>query len=115
MPQRHGKPTEGLKVNSEVSRDVVLENWGIRLEHLVTYKEITEKTGMRPIVEEVKKRRWKWLGHLRIGKSRDPLIALAWNQLGTVKKGIPQGTWRRSVESERLESGKTWNELNWLP
>ncbi|GFR94430.1 hypothetical protein ElyMa_000918600 [Elysia marginata] len=88
---------------------------GIQWEHRVTKKEISERTGIRPIVEEVKKRRWKWLGHvLRMGKCRHPLIALTWNPQGARKKGRPQGTWRRSVESERVESGKTWNELNWL-
>ncbi|GFR62613.1 hypothetical protein ElyMa_003585500 [Elysia marginata] len=49
-----------------------------------------------------------------MSKSRHPLIALMWNPQGARKKGRPQGTWRRSVESERVESGKTWNELNWL-
>ncbi|GFS03505.1 endonuclease-reverse transcriptase [Elysia marginata] len=88
---------------------------GIRWEHRVTNKEISERTGIRPIVEEVKKRRWRWLGHvLRMSKSRHPLIALRWNPQGARKKGRPQGTWRRSVESESVESGKTWNELNWL-
>ncbi|GFS08908.1 LINE-1 reverse transcriptase-like protein [Elysia marginata] len=67
---------------------------------------------MRPIVEEVKKRRWRWLGHvLEMSKPRHLLIALTWNPQGARKKGTPQGTWRRSVERERLESGKTWNEL----
>ncbi|GFS14912.1 hypothetical protein ElyMa_004918900 [Elysia marginata] len=88
---------------------------GIRWEHRVTNKEISERTDIRPIVEEVKKRRWRWLGHiLRMSKSRHPLIALTWNPQGARKKGRPQGTWRTSVESERVESGKTWNELNWL-
>ncbi|GFR92863.1 endonuclease-reverse transcriptase [Elysia marginata] len=88
---------------------------GIRWQHRVTNKEISERTGIRPIVEEVKHRRWRWLRHvLRVSKSRHPLTALTWNPQGAGKKGRPQGTWRRSVESERVESGKTWNELNWL-
>ncbi|GFR82356.1 endonuclease-reverse transcriptase [Elysia marginata] len=72
---------------------------GIRWEHRVTNKEMSERTGIRPIVEEVKKRRWRWLGHvLRMSKSRHPLIALAWNPQGARKKGRLQGTWGRSVE-----------------
>ncbi|GFR94899.1 hypothetical protein ElyMa_000930600 [Elysia marginata] len=68
-----------------------------------------------PIVEEIKKRRRRWLGHvLRMDKSRHPLIALTWNPKGARKKGRPQGIWRRSVENERVESEETWNELNWL-
>ncbi|GFR79594.1 hypothetical protein ElyMa_005878800 [Elysia marginata] len=116
MPQRHGEPTKGLKVNSGVLRAGVLEEfWEFDWEDKVTNKEISERTGKRSTVEEVKKRRWRWLGHvLRMSKSRHPLIALTWNPQGARKKGRPQGTWRRSVESERVESGKTWNELNWL-
>ncbi|GFR91818.1 endonuclease-reverse transcriptase [Elysia marginata] len=88
---------------------------GIRWEHRVTNKEISERTGIRPVVNEMKKRICRWLGHvLRMSKSRHLLIALTWNPQGARKKGRPQGTWRRSVESERMESGKTWNELNSL-
>ncbi|GFR82121.1 hypothetical protein ElyMa_002357300 [Elysia marginata] len=88
---------------------------GIRWEHRVTNKEISAKTGIRPMVEEVKKRRWGWLGRvLRMSKSRHPLIAHTWNPQEARKKGRLQGTWRRSVESERVKSRKTWNELNWL-
>ncbi|GFR58246.1 hypothetical protein ElyMa_003477000 [Elysia marginata] len=63
--------------------------------------------------EKVKTRRW--LGHvLRMSKSRHPLIALTCNPQGARKKGRSQVKWRRSVESERVESVKTWNELSWL-
>ena len=88
---------------------------GIRWEERVTNKEIADRTGVQPIVEEVKMRRWRWLGHvLRMGKTRHPLMALTWNPQGKRSRGRPQGTWRRTVESEREEAGKTWNELNWL-
>ncbi|GFR94835.1 endonuclease-reverse transcriptase [Elysia marginata] len=86
---------------------------GIRWEHRVTNKEISERTGIRQIVEEVNRKRWRWLGHvLRMSKPRHPLFALTWNPQGARKKGRPQSTWRRSVENERVESGKTYNELN---
>ncbi|GFR79177.1 hypothetical protein ElyMa_002283000 [Elysia marginata] len=82
------------------------------LDHEIMLKRLSISFGLS---EEVKKRRWRWLGHvLRMSKSRHPLIALMWNPQGARKKGRPQGTWRTSVESERVESGKTWNELNWL-
>ncbi|GFR75014.1 hypothetical protein ElyMa_003907500 [Elysia marginata] len=35
---------------------------GIRWENRVTNKEISERTTIRPIVEEGKKRIWRWLG-----------------------------------------------------
>ncbi|GFS05811.1 hypothetical protein ElyMa_004691200 [Elysia marginata] len=68
---------------------------GIRWEHRVTNKEIFERTGIRPIVEEVKKRRWRWLGHvLRMSKSRHPLIALTWNPKGSRRSLYSNGCLR---------------------
>ena len=88
---------------------------GLRWEQRVTNKEITRRTGISGIVDEVKRRRWKWLGHiLRMNKNRHPLIALHWTPQGRRKKGRPRGTWRRTVESERMEAGMTWNEMKWM-
>ena len=88
---------------------------GVWWEQRVTNKEIQERTGINCIVEEVQRRRWKWLGHiLRMNRSRHPLIALTWNPQGKRRRGRPKGTWRRTVDSEREEAGKTWNELKWL-
>ena len=85
--------------------------WELR----VTNKEVATRTGINPIVEEVKRRRWRWLGHvLRMSRSRHPLIALTWNPQGKRRTGRPQGTWRRTMEDERKKAGKTWNELRWL-
>ena len=87
----------------------------IRWEHRVTNKEIARRTGINCIVEEVKRRRWRWLGHiLRMSRSRHPHIALTWNPQGKRRRGKPQGTWRRTIEEERRSTGKTWNELHWL-
>ena len=88
---------------------------GIWWEQRVTNKEIQTRTGINCIVEEVQRRRWKWLGHiLRMDKKRHPLIALHWNPQGQRGRGRPRGTWRTTVDSERIEAGKTWNELKWL-
>ncbi|GFR92088.1 hypothetical protein ElyMa_006192100 [Elysia marginata] len=109
MPQRHGEPTN-QRIESKLrgfEGRCLRRILGIRWEHRVTNKEISERTGMRPILEEVKIRRWRWLGHvLRMSKSRHPLIALMWNPQGARKKGRPQGTWRRSVESKEWSQGR---------
>ena len=87
----------------------------IRWEHRVTNKEVARRTGISGIVGEVKRRRWRWLGHvLRMNKSRHPHIALTWNPQGQRHRGRPQGTWRRTIDEERKAAGKTWNELRWL-
>ena len=85
--------------------------WELR----VTNKEVARRTGISCIVQEVKRRRWRWLGHvLRMNRSRHPFIALTWNPQGQRHRGRPQGTWRRTIDDERKEAGKTWNELRWL-
>ena len=87
----------------------------IRWEQRVSNKKVSERTGVNPIVDEVRTRRWRWVGHvLRMEKNRHPLIALKWNPQGKRKRGRPRGTWRRTVDEERLKAGKTWYELGWL-
>lgn len=46
--------------------------------------------------------------------TRHPHLALKWNPGGKRNRGRPRETWRRTVERERAEAGKTWNELTWL-
>ena len=87
----------------------------IHWEQRITNEEISRRTGVNNITEEVKKRRWKWLGHLlRMDRNRHPHAALRWAPPGKRRRGRPLGTWRRTIESEMREAGKTWNELTWL-
>ena len=87
----------------------------IHWEQRITNEEISRRTGVNNITEEVKKRRWKWLGHLlRMDRNRHPHAALRWAPPGKRRRGRPLGTWRRTVENEMKEAGKTWNELTWL-
>ncbi|GFS03944.1 hypothetical protein ElyMa_002900800 [Elysia marginata] len=65
----------------------------IRWEHSVTNKRIAERIGGVPIVEEVKTRRWRWLGHVfRMDKNRHPFVALTWNPHGKRSRGRGQWT-----------------------
>ena len=87
----------------------------IHWEQHITNKEISRRTGIDNIVDEVKRRRWRWLGHvLRMAKTRHPHAALRWAPPGKRRRGRPLGTWRRTVEDEMKAEGKTWNELRWL-
>ena len=87
----------------------------IRWEQRVTNEEIRRRTKINNIVEEVKQRRWRWLGHtLRMERTRHPNRALRWAPPGKRKRGRPLGTWRRTIQEEMNEMGKTWNELTWL-
>jgi len=87
----------------------------IRWEQRVTNAEIAQRTGINNINDEVKRRRWKWLGHVfRMQKKRHPYAALKWNPSGKREAGRPRETWRRTMEREMAELGKTWHELKYL-
>ena len=87
----------------------------IRWQQHVTNVEVSRRTGINSIVDEVKRRRWSWLGHaLRMNKNRHPHTVLRWAPPGKRKRGRPLGTWRRTVEMEMKAAGKTWNEIAWL-
>ena len=85
----------------------------IKWQDHVSNEEVKRRTGVNSINEEVKRRRWTWLGHcLRMTKSRLPNAALRWAPPGKRKRGRPMGTWRRTIEEEM--QGKTWNEIGWM-
>ena len=70
-----------------------------------------ETTGSHSIVQEIKKRRFRWLGHvLRMPPSQIPKVALRWTPPGKRSRGRPKTTWRRTVVSELSEMGLTWGE-----
>ncbi len=78
----------------------------------VTNQEILERSGASTLSEEVKRRRWKFIGHiLRQDPNNDCNVALTWAPEGKRKRGRPKTTWRRTVESERTQIGwKNWKE-----
>ena len=78
-------------------------------------KEISKRTGINNIIDEVKQRRWRWLGHvMRMNKTRHPRTALRWAPPGKRRRGRPLGTWRRTMEEEMAAMGKTCNKIQWL-
>ena len=61
---------------------------------------------MSPVSQEVKRRRWKFIGHiLRQDRVSDTTTALNWRPEGKRKRGRPKTTWRRTVEREMKEGG----------
>ena len=67
----------------------ILRNWW---EQKVTNREVLKRADINDIVQEVKKRRWKWLCHvLRMKKDRHPYAALTWAQPGKRGGGRPLG------------------------
>jgi hypothetical protein len=78
-------------------------------------EELWNKTSQEPIAVEIKRRKWRWIGHtLRKPDGAIEKAALEWNPQGVRKRGRPKKTWRRTIEDEAMEMGKTWGEVKRL-
>ena len=78
----------------------------------ISNEDLLKKASMQPLTQEVKRRRWRWLGHvLRMSQDAIPRIALKWTPAGKRPRGRPRETWRRTIDRERLEQGWSWGHL----
>jgi hypothetical protein len=65
-----------------------------------------------PIEIQIKRRKWNWIGHtLRKEAGGIEKTALDWNLQGYRRRGRPQRTWRRTIEDEIRNTGRSWNEV----
>ncbi|VDP12147.1 unnamed protein product [Schistosoma margrebowiei] len=71
-----------------------------------------ERTNQLPAEEEIRKRRWKWIGHT-LHKSSNCITrqALTWNPKGRRKRGRPKNTLRREVKADMEKMNRKWKEL----
>ena len=78
----------------------------------ITNTELHRRTGSSDMQGILKKKRWKWIGHV-MRKSQDDItrVALRWTPEGKRRQGRPKITWRRTVEAEMKAAGKTWGQL----
>ena len=85
----------------------------IKWQDKVTNKELLERANVVKLSEEVRRRRWRFIGHiLRQQPDNDCVTALTWTPEGKRKIGRPKTTWRRTVEKERSRAGwKSWGEV----
>ena len=74
---------------------------------------ISQITGVTKISEEIRRRRWNWIGHvLRKERKDDCMVAMEWKPEGKRKVGPPKTTWRRTVEKEsRQKRWSSWSEV----
>ncbi|VDP49350.1 unnamed protein product [Schistosoma margrebowiei] len=71
-----------------------------------------ERTNQLPAEEEIRKRRWKWIGHtLRKSSNCITRQALTWNPEGKRKRGRPNNTLRRIIEADMKTMNYNWTEL----
>ncbi|VDP35168.1 unnamed protein product [Schistosoma curassoni] len=71
-----------------------------------------ERTNQLPAEEEIRKRRWKWIGHtLHQSSNCITRQALTWNPEGKRKRGRPKSTLRRKIEADMKSMNNNWKEL----
>lgn len=84
----------------------------IRWPDTISNVNLWERTCQLPAEEEIRKRRWGWIGHtLRKPPTSITRQALRWNPQGKRKRGRPRNTWRRDLEADTTKMGYTWNQL----
>ena len=73
---------------------------------------ISQITGVKKISDEIRRRRWNWIGHvLRKERNDDCMVAMEWQPEGKRKVGRPKTTWRRTVEKEfRQKRWSSWSK-----
>ena len=80
--------------------------------NIISNKDLWKVTGQDDINLEIRKRKFRWIGHtLRKEDKEVPKAALLWNPQGNRKRGRPKNSWRRSVMKE---ASRSWNELRFL-
>jgi len=85
---------------------------GIFWPNTISNEELHKRTAVEPITTAIRRRRWKWIGHvLRMSAGAIPKVALTWTPEGKRKRGRPKETWRRSIEKEIKNNGYTWGSL----
>jgi hypothetical protein len=69
-------------------------------------------TKQKPIEIQIKRRKWNWIGHtLHKEAGAIEKTALDWNPQGYRRRGRLKTTWRRTIEDETRNTGRSWNEV----
>ena len=78
----------------------------------ISNNDLWQRTGQKPVEEEIRRRRWGWIGHtLRKPGTSITRQALRWNPQGKRRRGRPKNTWRRDLDTDITQSGLTWKQL----
>ncbi|VDP28812.1 unnamed protein product [Schistosoma margrebowiei] len=73
---------------------------------------LRERINQLPAEEEIRKRRWKWIGHtLRKSSNCITRQALTWNPEGRLESGRPKNTLRREIKADMERMNNNWKEL----
>ncbi|VDP39308.1 unnamed protein product [Schistosoma curassoni] len=89
-------------------RKIINIHWPDTISNSLLWK----RTNQLPAEEEIRKRRWKWIGHtLRKSSNCITRQALTWNLEGKQIRGRPKNTLRREIEADMKRMNYNWKEL----
>ena len=88
----------------------------IRWPRTISHQQIQETTGVNRTSDEIRRRRWNWIGHImRKNREEHCVTALEWRPEGRRRPGRPKTTWRRMIEDERQVAGwQSWTTVRAL-
>ena len=85
----------------------------IRYPDRIRNVDLWERTGQEPVLNDIGRRRWRWLGHtLRKAPEDRARQALRWNPQGARRRGRPAQSWRRDLEAEIERMDLSWREIS---
>ncbi|VDO50759.1 unnamed protein product [Schistosoma margrebowiei] len=84
----------------------------IRWPDTISNNVLWERTNQIPVEEEIRKKRWKWIGHtLRKAPNCVTRQALTWNSQGQRRRGRPKNALLWEMEIDTRKMNKNWMEL----
>jgi hypothetical protein len=78
----------------------------------ITNEELWRITQQKPIENQLKRRKWNWIGHTlcKVVETMEK-TALDWNTQGYRKRGWLKRMWQRTIQDEIRGTGRSWNEV----
>ena len=78
----------------------------------ITNKYLWSTANQVPIDEEIRRRKWRQLGHtMRKDQHSITLHSLRWSPAGRRSRGRSKKTWRRTVEEKMKHGDLTWSQI----
>jgi hypothetical protein len=106
--------TTTSKLQTFVNR-CLQRNLNIHWPEVISNVELWRRTEETEMSTQIKRREWNWIGRaLRKENEAIEREALDWNPQGKRRRARPRHTWRRSVDNEESEKGKSWNEVKMM-
>lgn len=80
--------------------------------NIISNSELWNRTNETPITVQIRKRKWKWIGHtLRKPAESICRAVLEWNPQGSRRRGRPKNTWRRTILMEIRKIDTSWEDI----